>query len=290
MGEYYERKELNDIGRQFCLAMLIDCLREGEPFITYGRLSDVIVQQTHIEKIFDLHCGSVAGIMMYNILEKYPDAPPINSLVANQDGIPGEGVEEFISAAYPRQTKGDWLSLTRAEKLELLKKIRADIRAYPKWDKVLKKLYGKTVEELLPPKEFTENDGKPGYGPGGGGEGPQHLKLKKWVANNPTKIGIPQRAWLLGMEYKLLSGDIVDVVFTDGNNFWVVEVKSKISKEPDLRKGLYQCVKYYAVLTAQQLPVKSKVTPILITEKKLSPELEIRRKQLGIKIKIAKVN
>ena len=288
MGKYYEREDLVDKGRKYCLAMLVECQRRGQPYITYGKLSAVIESQTSLSNIFDLHCGEVAGVMMNELLEYDEDIPPINAMVANQHGIPGEGVAGYINDAYPRDTKGDWLALTKDKKLVLLEKIRRDIRDYEHWEDALDELYGSTVKALLPKTKPKEKDGvRDGLG---GGESDEHKNLKKWVSKNQTRIGVPQRAWLLEVEHKLLSGDIVDVVFTDGADFWPVEVKSIISNDADLEKGMYQCIKYREVLRAQQLPVHANVTSILVTERKLPSDLVSRRKILQVKTKTVKVN
>ena len=288
LGQYYSRTDLVEVGRKYCLAMLIECQRLGQPYITYGQLSSVIEKQTSITNIFDLHCGEVAGVMMNDLLEYDEDIPPINALVARQDGIPGRGVAGYINTAYPIETDGQWLKLTKERKLILLEKIRKEIRSYEYWDDALQTLYNVSAQDILPKTKLGERDGKrDGLG---GGESDEHKKLKCWVAKNPEKIGIPKRARLLGIEHKLLSGDVVDVVFTDGKAYWPVEVKSKISLTPDLEKGLYQCVKYREVLKAQQLPIESKVVPILVIERHLPSFLEARQKLLGLKVKVVSVN
>lgn len=54
------------------------------------------------------------------------------------------------------------------------------------------------------------------------------------------------------MEYPLPSGDVVDVLFQDGHDLIAVEVKSLISPVGDIARGVFQCVKYRAVLEAFQ--------------------------------------
>ena len=53
-------------------------------------------------------------------------------------------------------------------------------------------------------------------------------------------------------EHELLSGDRVDVVCFTESELVAVEVKSRDSNWQDLRRGVYQCVKYRAVLCAQE--------------------------------------
>ena len=50
------------------------------------------------------------------------------------------------------------------------------------------------------------------------------------------------------LEKTLPSGDAIDVFFENSQHWVGVEVKSKISNEFDILRGLYQCVKYQAVM------------------------------------------
>jgi hypothetical protein len=53
-------------------------------------------------------------------------------------------------------------------------------------------------------------------------------------------------------EHLLPSGDSLDVFFEHRKEHFGVEVKSHISDTADIARGLYQCVKYQAVLEARQ--------------------------------------
>ena len=76
-------------------------------------------------------------------------------------------------------------------------------------------------------------------------------------------------------EFVLLSGDRLDVYFLqqDGKQI-AVEVKSRISDDADILRGIYQCVKYKAVLAAEchTKGEKADVDSILVVEKELSKE------------------
>lgn len=105
------------------------------------------------------------------------------------------------------------------------------------------------AKDLLSKDEDIIRKGSFGYG----GEGEYHLQLKKYIFNNPGIIGI--NSYIdKGMEHNLLSGDRLDVWFklADGSEI-AVEVKSKISSSSDILRGLYQCVKYKAILNAENL-------------------------------------
>lgn len=86
---------------------------------------------------------------------------------------------------------------------------------------------------------------------GGVGEGEPHRQLKSYVASNPQAIGLP--AGLLGREEHLfISGDECDVAF-DLNEGESVVVEVKDGKERgELVKGIYQAVKYRALMAAEK--------------------------------------
>jgi hypothetical protein len=120
---------------------------------------------------------------------------------------------------------------------------------------------------------------QPSPGPGtppdqrgwGGGESPQHLALKLYVRDNPTclKQGIKKRG---EEEYVLPSLDGVDVLFREVDRLYAVEVKPRNCGESEHLRGLYQCVKYRALLEAEASDTGSPVpcTAILVTEDPLS--------------------
>ncbi|MBX3649073.1 MAG: hypothetical protein KF766_15560, partial [Rhodocyclaceae bacterium] len=125
---------------------------------------------------------------------------------------------------------------------------------------------------------------------GGLPESDEHKRLKAWVASHPDRFGI-SATWGKGEpEHELLSGDTVDVVFSDGLDFVLIEVKSCRSNDDDYRRGIYQCVKYRSVKEAERLPHRSRVRSILVTERKLEATLAARARLLGIRVICVKVN
>ena len=79
-----------------------------------------------------------------------------------------------------------------------------------------------------------------------------------------------------------MSGDEVDVLFSNGTSFYTVEVKSRRSNQADFTRGIYQCVKYREIKRAEHAPYKIEVQTILVTEGELSSELAARAKLLGV--------
>lgn len=85
---------------------------------------------------------------------------------------------------------------------------------------------------------------------GGIGEGAAHRTLKEYIRDNPLSVGIKRKGAKAETEKDLPSGDRIDVFFENGTSWVGVEVKSEQSSEDDIRRGLYQCVKYRAVMEA----------------------------------------
>ena len=123
-----------------------------------------------------------------------------------------------------------------------------------------------------------------------GGESEHHKKLKEYVYNHPEVLGISDIK-KKEMEYILLSGDRLDVYFeqNDGTRI-AVEVKSSISSDADIMRGLFQCVKYKAVLNAEQKIHSKKANnqAILVIGGELSSENCKVRDALGIHVMFAK--
>ncbi len=121
---------------------------------------------------------------------------------------------------------------------------------------------------------------------GGSGESREHRELKEYVARHPEIIGIPKYVGFGETEHLLPSGDILDVFFRSKNEDIGVEVKSHKSQLPDIMRGLFQCVKYLAILEARQA---AKVLPqnartVLILENEFPDKLMPQKHILGVKV------
>jgi hypothetical protein len=120
----------------------------------------------------------------------------------------------------------------------------------------------------------------------GGGESSKHKRLKEYIYNNPEFIGI-KNVVKKEMEYNLLSGDRLDVYFElkDGTRV-AVEVKSYISDENDIVRGLFQCIKYNAVLEAENRIKENRNNyyTILVMENNLSKDCLKIKNSLNINV------
>jgi len=169
--------------------------------------------------------------------------PPIQCLVVNKNtGLPGEGISGFIS------DENEFKKLSTGKKDALVRGVLAKVFGYNKWDSVLEELGLEPA--LIPESVIQEVKVSASSRRGGGGEGIEHKRLKQYIANNPQSVDIRTRNWETETEKDLPSGDFMDVSFESKRRWIGVEVKSKISSEGDIQRGLYQCVKYHAVMEA----------------------------------------
>ena len=168
----------------------------------------------------------------------------------------------------------------------------------PKLAKALQEL-GFTYVHFISSKELPkkekggrEKDGLR-YGRGGG-EGKNHKSLREWVMKNPHWIMRPIDV-ISKTDVPLPSGDRIDVEYRtpDGGQILAIEVKSRDSDKDDLRRGIYQCVKYRAVLRAQNCVKKVRdcsVRSLLVTERKLPEDLRKIAKSFNIELWVARHN
>jgi hypothetical protein len=168
------------------------------------------------------------------------EIPKIQTLVVNKKtGMPGEGFYLFL----PNR---DFKKLTKSHSEKIVKEQLLQIFTYPDWDWVLEQLNLKPIASDF--KELVDIAGRLG-----GGESERHKKFKDWISKNPKALGLEKELTPGIIEYKLPSGDLVDVVFKTKTLIIGVEVKSAISNEADLLRGLFQCVKYKHVIEAKQV-------------------------------------
>lgn len=170
------------------------------------------------------------------------DIPPVQCLVVNKvSWLPGEGLSESAKklATYKK--------LSTRLRRELIRDVWRDVYGYTKWRKVLHFFSLKPAK-----KNFSELNKKAEAGGRGGGESQEHRRLKNYVLKHPEVLGLPPNLTRGEVEHELPSGDKIDVFFEQRKVDIGIEVKSIVSDVADLTRGLYQCIKYRAVLEARQ--------------------------------------
>lgn len=125
-----------------------------------------------------------------------------------------------------------------------MKQALDNVFSYGKWSFLLHDLGLKMPEKMdLRLIESTTDFGK-------GGESKKHKRLKIYIANHPEIIGLKKSLTPGETERVLPSGNTPDILFQNANCRIAVEVKSHISNEADLTRGVFQCVKYRSILKA----------------------------------------
>lgn len=202
----------------------------------YSDLSKAVGHKTN-------QIGSVMGRIQDMLDELSKDnkipIPTLNALVVNKrNHLPSEGLDYVIDG---------YSKLSDASKSGEIKKLNKEAHLY-NWDWVLDEL------ELELAKDFSDEDIKrisnmTSYGIG---EGEEHKKLKEFVKKHPESVNITN-VTQSKTEHGLPSGDSLDVYFVLKNgNHVAVEVKSASSPDQDVTRGIFQCVKYKAVMDASR--------------------------------------
>jgi len=121
---------------------------------------------------------------------------------------------------------------------------------------------------------------------GGGGESDEHKRLKEYVSKSPAAVDLSAHTKVGQTEFQLSSGDSIDVYFQNRKDWIGVEVKSSISNDADLTRGLFQCIKYSSVMEAMQLSLglPQNACSILALEGKLPSGLVALKNILGIEV------
>lgn len=221
--------------------------------------------------------GSIGQTLQEISVEWKDEIPPINCLVINKNtGLPGEGIGWFIT------DKNSFGKLPRKQQRAIIDIELHKIYAYPRWRDVLKYL-GLEYKENRDYSPLLNTLSKQRHG---SGESPFHKQFKEFVSNNPQILGLPKSVGIGKLEQNLPSGDIADVLFIHGKDWIIAEVKSRISDTADIYRGLYQCVKYQAVVEAYQTEkgFQPSCRVALVLENEFPVELIELKNLLGIEI------
>lgn len=166
--------------------------------------------------------------------------PPLHALIVNDiTRLPGKGIDGFMAGPYRK-------ARTIREKRAVLKSVYAAARDYPHWEELCGLLGVPFASGAL--ADAVERARRSA---GRGGEGPEHLALKMFVKNNPDVVGFAPHSAPGKDEYPTASGDRIDVVFERKGLRLAVEVKPRSAPEADMVRGVFQCLKYRAVLEAE---------------------------------------
>lgn len=252
------------------IPILVGWAKRKETNHTYGDLNRLLGYQDGRYSGIGWQLGSVKLVFKRLQEEASLDSiPALQALVSNaRTGIPSEG----FSYVHP---KYDEMDLT--EKQIIVENANNEAFNYEKWDYVLALLGLKPY--LSQADEDIIRSGSFGFG----GEGREHKLMKEFIAAHPESIDeqISEKGIL---EHILLSGDRLDVFFPKANI--VIEIKPKLASDADILRGLFQCVKYKAILDAEA-EVKGEIPDgkiILVIGGKLSQSNRNVQECLDIKV------
>ena len=228
-GKLYQQRA------RLVLPILVRQAEAGKP-IFYADLAQEVGMPNPRNLNYPLGC--IGDALNDLAAEWEQEIPHIQSIVVNQQtDAPGPGFDGFL-------TERGYTWKNARERKALFQEYRTRVSAYPYWTDVLEAL---GVQRSRPDiaKTLKKAAGI------GGGEGPEHKALKEFVRTHPEVAGLAVDHPHGEPEHPLPSGDRIDVLFTRGTRVTAVEVKPSGSAEADIARGLFQCVKYLAVLEAE---------------------------------------
>ncbi|WCP15042.1 hypothetical protein sphantq_03497 [Sphingobium sp. AntQ-1] len=251
-------------------------------FLTYGEAKLRLEQEVGFERIARAgRTGLVAGTMIDNLIRVDPKAPLLNVLLVEQaTELPSDGAGSYLANRFQEPL----LRLDNAKNMyhklwrRTFDKAAGEVYATPEaeWQRLFEAAYGEPLadrqiaDDRKRRKAGTEEDG---LRYGRSGEGPHHKALRLWVCDNPAFIRRQFAGATTETEVVLDSADRVDAVFNLKNEVIAIEVKSRDSNLIDLRRGVYQCIKYRAVLDAMDIRQSGSVRAMLVTEMPLPGEI-----------------
>jgi len=237
------------------LAILIRQARLEKP-LTYGD----VARELGVHHRAVHHIAGYIGYTLSAVAERRGWSrrrpPPLHAMIVNDiTGLPGRGIDGFLSEMYQD-------AATNQEKLAVLKAVYSQARNYDHWAELCELL-----DIPLDGDALADAVEKARRARGRGGEGPHHLALKTYVSEHPQAVGLAPGSRVGEVEWPTASGDKVDVVFERRGLRLAVEVKPYHAGEGDLLRGVFQCLKYQAVLTAEAAladePVETRVLLVL---------------------------
>jgi hypothetical protein len=263
--------------------------------ITYGEIARKLETEQGFSTIFDVRIGFIAGTLVARLQEADPHAPLINVLVVNQKTrMPSEGAGPYmadrfgISRLRRREARSRFPKLWKSSFERAIQEVQS--WSADDWARLYGKVFGEKLDVAViaklrrDRKRGAEKDGIPqGRKHGSGGEGPEHRALRLWAMANPAELDRAFSEADSETEADLDSGDRVDVVYRLKDRIVLVEVKSRTSDIHDLRRGVYQCVKYRAVREAMDVRTDADVQVILLTEHDVPMEITFLLKLHGIR-------
>lgn len=216
------------------IPILVGWAKHRETNHTYGDLNKLLGYSDGRNSFVGELLGYVSDVLDELSLETGEEIPTLNGLINSaKTKLPSDGFGYVYH---------DYEDLDHDLKKIVVATINNKACEYDGWDWVLASLGLKP--SLNTQLEESIRTGEFGYST----EGEEHKRLKKYVANNPRLLETNIKGRGVN-EHILLSGDRLDVYFPFDDI--AVEVKPASAPESDVLRGLFQCVKYKAILDAE---------------------------------------
>lgn len=252
-------------------------------YLTYGRARHQLEDEVGIERLARAgRTGHTAGAMINKLLEVDPDAPLLNVLLVEQaTERPSDGAGSYLADRYDEPRLRAEGAKDKYPKLWRRTFDMAAGEVYATSEAEWRRLFQLAYDEPLDPQQIEQErerrkagTEKDGIHHGRTGEGPNHKALRLWVQANPGLIRQRFATAVSETEFVLDSADRVDVLFRNAEGAVAVEVKSRDSNLVDLRRGVFQCIKYRAVLGAMDIRDDGLIDAMLVTEQALPGEIK----------------
>ena len=219
--------------------------------ITYGDWNDKIVRQKlgppSSPRLYGWPAGSIGDACEDYTAKTGVYVPPINLMVVNKKTrMPGSGANKYFKRYCLRHNVNP-RRLNPREKRALIDRAKKEIFDFPLWGDVLAAC--RLAETTLPrSRQRHRRPRRSGWSTGP--ESDEHKRLKQMIADAPALVDL-QSSEKGDQEHPLWSGDRLDVYFKKAAVG--VEVKTSNAGFDEIHRGVFQCVKYKAVMQAQQI-------------------------------------
>lgn len=228
--------------------------------ITYGELNDAVVAsggKGALPIAYRYVAGRVGDVCRAVREEMGEAVPPLNAIIVNSvTGLPSHGVDSYV-AGFLGLPKSKFSKLSSSQRNAYARQATERALVFDGWNRVAKHLGIGIPSTRKKSVGADEHGGKiPPPDPKKFARGPEsaaHKALKAWVAEHPEKFtayGVFKKG---ECEKRLSSGDEVDAYFESPEAQLAVEVKTAKAPIDEIERGVFQCVKYRAVLRAMQL-------------------------------------
>jgi len=268
--------------------LLVWCAEHGKK-IAYGQLDAELRRrkwgEPMVARVYGHPAGAIGDALLEVERERGEKVPPLNALVVNAEtGIPGAGCDYYIKT-YLEAKQAEELS--DEQRKAMAEETMEEVWRFQNWREILIGCDLEPLEDGIPSLESSVASRKPTRGGWSSEpESEEHRTLKDWVARNPQilKSTIPFRPG--STEWGFASADRADVLFAHEDGCIAVEVKAANANDADLERGIYQCVKYQALLRAE-LKAETRIpngTAMLVTERQLPSQLQELAGLLGVRV------